>query len=275
MHINDDYPLNLPYFLLKSLTKISKKVQWISTNAKGSLFHQVLIKTLVMYALKKLQKPWNWLTESLKPITQSNKPKKGKGRKVVKQSRDISDENTVKDESSDIKVIKKSRSKRPRWELEIEMLIEEYVKGEIESDTDLIYQTTIKSEMPSTSKRNIAIKGKRKKGVCVSQKPQGNSTRDTNKYRLNSKAMFNPKIKEENTIIIEYDFEDVETITRKRAKKTPFPKKSISKGKGKITPPIGPVTRDSTRLDKAKEMAKESLNSLKKNMITWKIQITY
>ena len=54
MHLNGDYPLNLPYFLLKSLTKMSKKVQSISTNAKGSLFHQVLIKTLVMSALNEL-----------------------------------------------------------------------------------------------------------------------------------------------------------------------------------------------------------------------------
>jgi hypothetical protein len=54
MHLNGDYPLNLPYFLLKSLTKMSKKGQSISTNAKGSLFHQVLIKTLVMSALNEL-----------------------------------------------------------------------------------------------------------------------------------------------------------------------------------------------------------------------------
>jgi hypothetical protein len=115
----------------------------------------------------------------------------------------------MKDESSDIKVTKKSRSKRPRWETKIEMLPEEAVKGEAESDNDLIAQTTVKSEMPLTSKRNVAIKGKRDKGACVSQKPWRNSTRDTNKYRLNSKEMFNSKIKEENTIIIEDVFEDV------------------------------------------------------------------
>jgi hypothetical protein len=110
--------------------------------------------------------------------------------------------------------------------------------------------------MPSTSKKNVAVKGKGKKGLYVSQKPQRNSNRDTNKYRLNSKAMFNLAIKEENTIIIDDDSEDVETSTRKRTKKIPFPKKSVSKGKGKLTPPTGPVTRASTRLAKAKEMAK-------------------
>jgi hypothetical protein len=72
----------------------------------------------------------------------------------------------VKDESSDIKVTKKRRSKRPRWEPKIEMFPEEDVKGETESDNDLIAQTTVKSEMPSTSKRSVAIKGKKVK-VCV------------------------------------------------------------------------------------------------------------
>jgi hypothetical protein len=236
---------------------MSKKVQSISTNAKASLFHQVLIKTLVMFSLNELKNTWNWLMESLKPITQSNKLKKGRGRKIVKQSRDIADENLVKDESSDIKVTKKRRSKRPRWELEYEVLPEEDVKEETELDNDLIAQTAIKSEMPSTNKKNIVVKGKRKKGVCVSQKPRRNSTKDTNKYRLNSKEMFNPAIKEENTIIIDDDSEEVETSTRKTTKTTPFPKKSISKGKGKLTPPTGPVTRASTRLAKAKEMAKD------------------
>jgi hypothetical protein len=195
MHLNGDYLLNLPYFLLKRLTKMSKKVQSISTNAKGSLFHQVLIKTLVMSALNEIKNPWNWLTESLKPIVQSNKLKKGRVRKTIKQSRDVADENPVKDKSSDIKVTKKSRSKRPRWEPEHEVLLEEDVKEETELDNDLISQTAVKTEMPSTSKKNVAVKGKRKKGACVSQKDRRNSTRDTNKYRLNSKEIFNPSIK--------------------------------------------------------------------------------
>jgi hypothetical protein len=62
---------------------MSKKVQPLSTNAKSSLFHQVLIKTLVMSSLNELQNPWSWLMGSLNPITQSNKHKKGKGRKTI------------------------------------------------------------------------------------------------------------------------------------------------------------------------------------------------
>jgi hypothetical protein len=196
MHLNGDYPLNLPYFLLKILTKMSKRVQSLSTNAKRSLFHQVLIKTLVMSSLKKLQKPWSWLTQSLNPITQSNKQKKGKGRKTVTQSQDNSDETLVKEEMSHIRVTRRSRSKRPRWNREIEMFSKEDGKGENDSDKDLDTQTTMKFEMPSTGKRDVATKGKRVKGVSVSQKPRRNYTRVTNKYRLKSKAMFNPSIKE-------------------------------------------------------------------------------
>jgi hypothetical protein len=68
--------------------------------------------------------------------------------------------------------------------------------------------------------------------------------------------MFNLSIKEENFIIIEDDSENVEASTRKKEKRTPLPKKSVSKGKRITSPPTGPITRASTRLAKAKEMAK-------------------
>jgi hypothetical protein len=42
----------------------------------------------------------------------------------------------------------------------------------------------------------------------VSKYPRKNSTRDVNKFRLNSKAMFDPSIKKENLIVIEDNFED-------------------------------------------------------------------
>jgi hypothetical protein len=94
------------------------------------------------------------------------------------------------------------------------------------------------------------------KGVSVSQKPRKNSTTVTNKYRLKSEAMFNPSIKEENVIVIEDDSENVEENTRKREKRTSFTKKPVNKEKRMISPPTGPVTRDSTRLAKDTEMDK-------------------
>jgi len=92
--------------------------------------------------------------------------------------------------------------------------------------------------------------------VSVSQKPRRNSTRVTNKYRLKSKAMFNPSIKEENVIVIEDDSENAKAGTRKRAKRTSLLKKPVNKGKQMFSSSTGPVTRATTRLVKAKEISK-------------------
>jgi hypothetical protein len=182
---------------------MSKRVQSLSTNAKRSLFHQVLIKTLVMFALRELQKPWSWLMQSLNPNTQSNKPKKGKGKNIVTQKQNISiDETPVKEEMPDIRVTRNNRGKRPKLDIEIKMFSEEDVNGEEDSDEDFNTQTTVKHESPSTSKRGTAVKRTKDKGVSASQKPRRNSTRVTNKYRLKSKSMYNPSIKEENIIVI-------------------------------------------------------------------------
>jgi hypothetical protein len=210
-----------------------------------------------MSALRELQKPWSWLMQSLNPNTQSNKQKKGKGKKTVTQSQNISiDETPVKEEMPDIRVTRNSRSKRPKLDPEIETFSEEDVKGEDDSDKDFNTQTTVKHESPSTSKRGVAVKRTKVKGVSASQKPRRNSTRVTNKYRLKSKAMFNPSIKEENVIVIEDDSENVEAGTRKREKRTSLLKKPVNKGKQMFSSSTGPVTRATTRLAKAKEMAK-------------------
>jgi hypothetical protein len=96
--------------------------------------------------LSELQKPWSWLTQSLNANTQSNKQKKGKGRKTITQSRDIFVETPVKEEMSDIRVTRRRRSKRPKWDIEIEMFYEEDVKRENDSDKYLDTQTTVKLE---------------------------------------------------------------------------------------------------------------------------------
>jgi hypothetical protein len=162
----------------------------------------------------------------------------------------------MKEEMPDIRVTRNNRSKIPRWDPEIEMFFEEDVKGENDSDKDFDTQTTVKHESPSTRKGGAAVKGKRVKGVSISQKTRRNSTRVTNKYRLKSKAMFNPSIKEENIIVIEDDSENAEVGTKKRGKRTSLPKKPVSKGKKLMSSSIGPIMRASTRLEKSKEIAK-------------------
>jgi hypothetical protein len=68
--------------------------------------------------------------------------------------------------------------------------------------------------------------------------------------------MFNPSIKEENVIVIEYHFEDVEEGTRKKEKRPPLHKKPAKRGKQIVSSSTGPVTRAKTRLAKDKENAK-------------------
>jgi hypothetical protein len=79
-------------------------------------------------------------------------------------------------------------------------------------------QPSINHQQPV--RKALAVKRLKKKGVPVSQNPRRNSTRVTNKYRLKSKAMFNPSIKEENIIVIEDHSEDVEASTKKKARKS-------------------------------------------------------
>jgi hypothetical protein len=138
----------------------------------------------------------------------------------------------------------------------IEIFSEEYVKGEEDSDEDFNTQTTVKHESPSTNKRGAAVKRTKDKGVSASQKPRRNSTRITNKYRLNSKAKYNPSIKEENVIVIEDHSEYAKAGTRKKAKRTPLLKKSVNKGKQMFSSSTRPIMRTTTRLAKAKEISK-------------------
>jgi hypothetical protein len=65
MHLNGDIPLCLPFFLLKILTKMSKRIQSHPATASKSIFHQRLIKVLVVYALDEVNHSWDWLIESL------------------------------------------------------------------------------------------------------------------------------------------------------------------------------------------------------------------
>jgi hypothetical protein len=130
-----------------------------------------------------------------------------------------------------IRVTRNNRGKRPKLDTEIEMLSEADVKMELDSDEDYGIKTTAKHKSPAASKKGVAVKRMKKKGVPVSQNPRRNSTRVTKKYRLKSKAMFDPSIKEENVIVIEDHSEDAEAGTKKKARKLPLHKKPTEKGK--------------------------------------------
>jgi hypothetical protein len=119
-------------------------------------------------------------------------------------------------------VTRASRGKRPKLDIETEEFPKEDVKLEADSDEDYDVKTTVKHKAPETSKKDVAVKRKKKKYVPVSQNPRRNSTRVTNKYRLRSKVMFNPSIKKEDVIVIEDHSEDAKEISNKRQEKTHY-----------------------------------------------------
>jgi hypothetical protein len=65
MHLNRDNEMNLPFYLLKSLTKMSKRIQNYPEAAHKSLYHQGFIKILVLFALNELGMPWTDFLVSL------------------------------------------------------------------------------------------------------------------------------------------------------------------------------------------------------------------
>lgn len=58
MHLRGDCTISLPYFLLQSLTKMSKTMQKQRKNKDTSLHHFGLIKILIEFELQKIGITW-------------------------------------------------------------------------------------------------------------------------------------------------------------------------------------------------------------------------
>ena len=65
MHLSGDKEINLPYYLLTSLTKMAKRVQGHPESTHRSLYHQGLIKLLVTFTLEELEMPWDYFLKSM------------------------------------------------------------------------------------------------------------------------------------------------------------------------------------------------------------------
>jgi hypothetical protein len=61
MHLNGDAQMNFPFYLLKSLTKMENIVQSNPRTIDKSLFHQGLIKRMVLYVLSEVRVSWRQL----------------------------------------------------------------------------------------------------------------------------------------------------------------------------------------------------------------------
>lgn len=58
MHFTEERRMNLPYFLLKSMTKMGSRVQAHLENTKHNVFYHGLIKLLILEELNKTQRSW-------------------------------------------------------------------------------------------------------------------------------------------------------------------------------------------------------------------------
>jgi hypothetical protein len=66
---------------------MSKRIQSHPATTKNSLFHQGLIKMLVIFSLNEVQRYWDWLIQSLKPKPHETKSKIVKEKKPEKVKR--------------------------------------------------------------------------------------------------------------------------------------------------------------------------------------------
>jgi hypothetical protein len=67
--------------------KMSKRIHSHHATSIKSIFHQILIKVLVVYALDEVNRSWDWLLESLELKEQKPKPKLFPKHKSTKEKR--------------------------------------------------------------------------------------------------------------------------------------------------------------------------------------------
>ena len=59
-HLNHESKMNLPFFFLKSLQKMSSRVREHQDHTKQSIFHHVLLKLIISTVFQKKGKTWDY-----------------------------------------------------------------------------------------------------------------------------------------------------------------------------------------------------------------------
>jgi hypothetical protein len=155
-----------------------------------------------------------------------------------------------------------SRGKRSKPDEYMDMFLDPEINMEVYIDEDYNvnpFQSTINRKQKLTSKKSAKGKKQGKKSTHVPKYPRRNSTRVVKKFRLNSKAMFDPSIKKKNLIVIEDNSEDSKTnlkekedihLLHKNEKENKKLGKTQGKGKQVSQYSIRPITRVVTRSSK-------------------------
>jgi hypothetical protein len=101
-----------PTFYLKDYLKCPRECSLILLQLKVVSFTRGLIKTLVISSLNEVQRPWDWLIQSLRNDLQSAKSKNAKRKKSAQQKQTgKATEFLIKEESPTARVTRASKRK--------------------------------------------------------------------------------------------------------------------------------------------------------------------
>lgn len=125
MHFTSKKPLNLPYYLFRSLCKVTDRVQAKESPIEPSLFHFSLIKLLVVKEFEKKEQSWRdflassgWIAQS----SNSQRTKKDTPSVVIKEASPIA-ASLVKNPLTKNKSVVKRSAKKLHFSLEVETMV--------------------------------------------------------------------------------------------------------------------------------------------------------
>jgi len=247
MHLAGDIKINLPYFLLQSLTKMSKKIQKFPALVESSLIHQSLITMLVndILGFHNLTFSEFLIESNFSPQSSSKKKNSEKG----EGSRGVSRE-TDKEEMKKPAVMSEIG---PNSKLE---------KPEV--------KITYTRRSPRTQK-DECVKNNQETSEKISGKPfvRQRQTRPSNKFRLKAKMMMNPELKSHEVIILDSDQlpSEVQVDEPKKKRKAMLNDETVEKPQRVSVPRRKTKKKDKTKLSSGNKMLKRKL-IFKKNELT-------
>jgi hypothetical protein len=198
--------MNLPFYLLKSLTKMGKRVQSNPRTIDKSLFHQGLIKMIVLYAFIEVQVSWRQLLTFLGFDEQGSKIQKTTSdqKPRVSTKKDDTSKSTVKLQESS-HVARQTRSNKIKLMVQQEEEVKQTHESSISKHDFMGYNRVCtrriigqKEEQlkemkiePETEIHDVPINNspqvrqrKRSKGKQPVNYPNMPKTKATNKLRL-------------------------------------------------------------------------------------------
>jgi len=210
LHLTGEKEMNLPFYLIKDLTKISAKIQKNPLAMDNSLSHYSLITMIVFdqiirsglsirsflndsgfHEKEKLQEEVRSKAKKLAFIILPIEDDEFKTEVPVQEDKQ-KDEVKCKADAGHEKMTRRSQTKKQQTSTKAET-------------------TTVKFE-----EQNVEEDIAEKQGIFT-QEPRRRSTRATNKLRLNAKALLNPSLKGKEPILIE---DDPPAVVKTKGKKS-------------------------------------------------------